>query len=123
MSTTPDIESVRKNQIKQKLENEYQCSTDFSEDLAKSFLIRRKDIQNYMSLRLLSEYSLTNFNWSISSVLSSSLKSEMKEPLLHLQLNVNNNQKETQVILEFNYDELCKFIEVINEIKDRCLGY
>lgn len=47
----------------------------------------------------------------------------MKDPVLHLQLNTVYDFEYKQIILEFNYDELALFLEKINAVKDRCLGY
>jgi hypothetical protein len=102
---------------------DYKTEKNKAWKLAEHFLIRRKDIQNYMSNMILSENKLASFNWSVSLVMSSSGKANLKEPLLHLQLNVENGFETKRVVLEFNFDELTKFIEQVNVVKERCLGY
>lgn len=123
MSISPEVDSVRNIKISQRLIEEYNCSSEFSQSIAENFLIRRKDVQNYMSSCLLSENKLDSFNWSVSVVLSSSSKAEVRDPLLHLEINTVNDYSPQKVVLEFNYQELCRFIEQINEVKDKCLGY
>lgn len=118
MAVDPDLLSV-----KEKLVQDYQCAEEKAEKLAGQFLVRRKDVQNYMSHLILSENRMSNFNWSISLVMSSAHKAVLKEPLLHLQLNLENGYEDTKVLLEFNHQELSKFIEQINQVKDKCLGY
>jgi hypothetical protein len=123
MSVSPEINEVKFNQLGQKLVQDYQCDSSKAQKIAEHFLIRRKDIQNYMSNLILSENKLSSFNWSVSLVMSSSQKASLKEPLLHLELDVENGFEKQRVLLEFNYDELCQFIEQVEMVKDRCLGY
>ena len=118
MAVDPDLLMV-----KEKLVQDYQCTEEKAQHLAGQFLVRRKDVQNYMSHLILSENRMGNFNWSISLVMSSAHKAVLKEPLLHLQVNLENGYEDTRVLLEFNYQELCKFIEEVNQVKDKCLGY
>ena len=56
-------------------------------------------------------------------ILSSSYKAEMKEPILHLQLNTQHEFDSQRIVLEFNIEELGVFIDQINALKERCLGY
>ena len=76
-----------------------------------------------MGSTLLSEHSLSNFNWSISVVQSSSNKAEMKEPVLQLQFNTQYGYSSQNILLEFNYSELCSFLDEVNAVKDKCQGY
>lgn len=110
-------------QIKEKLMQEYECAEDKAEKLAGQFLVRRRDVQSYMSHLILSENRMSNFNWSVSLVMSSAYKANMKEPLLHLQIGLENGFEEKNILLEFNYEELNRFIEQINHVKEKCLGY
>ena len=66
MSVPAEIQSVSFMQVFEKLVAEYGLNEEISQILAEDFLIRRKDVQNYMSRTLLSEYNLRNFNWSMS---------------------------------------------------------
>lgn len=118
MTVEPEIA-----QIKEKLVQEYECTEDKAEELAGQFLVRRKDVQSYMSHLILSENRMSNFNWSISLVMSSAHKASMKEPLLHLEISLENGYEEKNILLEFNYEELSRFIEQLNQVKDKCLGY
>lgn len=118
MTVEPEIA-----QIKEKLVQEYECTEDKAEELAGQFLVRRKDVQSYMSHLILSENRMSNFNWSVSLVMSSAHKASMKEPLLHLEISLENGYEEKNILLEFNYEELSRFIEQLNQVKDKCLGY
>jgi COMM domain len=123
MTANPDIETVKTMQITQKIISVEAFDKKKAEILAENFLIRRKDVQNYISNKILSENSLATFNWSISLVLSSSNMANIKEPVLHLQLNTFHDYSLAETILEFNYTELSDFLEQINNLKDRCSGY
>jgi hypothetical protein len=123
MSLSPDLSSVLATQVSEKLTSDYNCAPEIAPDLAAHFLIRRKDVQSYLSSLILSDFRLASFNWSLSLVLSSSVKADMKEPLLHLQLTTTQDNLPQHSVLEFNHEELQRFLDKLTEIRDHCLGY
>ena len=62
MSVDPKPEAVTNKQIVDSLIANYNSNQQTAQVLAENFLIRRKDVQNYLSNKILSEYSLYSFN-------------------------------------------------------------
>lgn len=118
MTVPADLESVA-----DKLITDYSLPGPSGKVFSENFLIRRKDLQSAISATMLSENSLSTFNWSISMIKSSSNKADLKDIIMQLELVTQSGTNENATILEFNYPELCRFLEQINEVKERCIGY
>lgn len=82
-----------------------------AKSIAGSFLVRRLDLQRHFKEELLSQRVLTNFDWNVNIVLCTSKMTQMRQPILLLELFVREESgDEDKIVFEFDKQSLQTFL-------------
>jgi hypothetical protein len=86
-------------------------SAEKSSSIAGAFLVRRLDLQRHFKEELLAQRLLTNFDWNVNIVMSTSKMTGMREPVLLLELTVKEQSGgEDRMVFEFSKQSLTQFL-------------
>eukprot|EP00359_Climacostomum_virens_P007472 CAMPEP_0204916634 /NCGR_PEP_ID=MMETSP1397-20131031/14395_1 /ASSEMBLY_ACC=CAM_ASM_000891 /TAXON_ID=49980 /ORGANISM="Climacostomum Climacostomum virens, Strain Stock W-24" /LENGTH=173 /DNA_ID=CAMNT_0052089211 /DNA_START=451 /DNA_END=972 /DNA_ORIENTATION=+ len=90
---------------------------DKASAIAGSFLVRRLDLQRHYKEELLSRRLLTNFDWNVNIIVCTSKMTQMRVPVLHLELFVKEESgQEDKIIFEFDKASLTQFLSQLTGI-------